>query len=334
MKGQAVVALAPYKVSWERVDIPEPTADDVVIRVTHSWISNGTESSFVRGERIAGDTPRKEGDPSPFPIVPGYQKVGVVESVGENVTDIEVGETVFATVSKVESMFMPVGGHVSPAVTPRHQVWKIPPGVDPIAVSGLVLTQVGYNCGMRAPVSKADRAVVVGDGMVGHWAAQTLAYRGAHVMMIGKHDQRLKLFELRANDRVVNINREDALRAIRDWAPHGVGVVVDTVGSAAFLEAVVPVMKHCGHLVSAGFHGADGHIDIQVLRSRELSLHAPAGWTKERMDATLDLIAKGALTTLPLITQKFPVEKAADAFALINNRREHGEHVLGIILEW
>ena len=332
MKAHAVVASAPNVVEFVDVNVPEPSEDDVVIRVTHSWISNGTESSFVRGERVSGDTPWREGNPPPFPIVPGYQKIGIVEWVGRNVSDVSVGETVFATVSKLAGEFlMPFGGHVSPAVTPRSQVWKIPDGVDPLAVSCLVLTQVGYNCGTFTPVVPGDAAVVIGDGMVGHWAAQTLMYRGARVMMTGKHDERLSLLKVSAEDRVVNILREDPLQAAKEWAPTGLRLVVDTAGSVSSLEAFIPLMKRGGDLVSAGFYGTKGYIDIQRMRDKELSLHAPAGWTKEKMDQTLALIARGIISTTHLITHRLPVSQVALAFDLINSRREH---VLGVILDW
>jgi hypothetical protein len=68
-----------------------------------------------------------------------------IAEAGDNVRDIQVGETAFATISKVNGMFDVNGGHVSPAVTPCSQIWRIPPGVDPVDTSGLVLTQVGYN---------------------------------------------------------------------------------------------------------------------------------------------------------------------------------------------
>ena len=332
MKAWAVVATAPRTVEYAPVEVPDPGDEDVVIRVTHSWISNGTEGSFVRGERIQGDTPRREGDPLPFPIVTGYQKVGVVEWVCPGVKDISVGETVFATISKLKGdFFMPFGGHVSPAVTHRSQVWKIPDGVDPVAVSGLVLTQVGYNCGTFTPVEPGDPAVVVGDGLVGHWAAQTLRHRGARVLMTGKHDERLSLLKLGPHDRVVNITRENPVEAARRWAPDGLRVLVDTVGSVPAIEAFIPLMRRRGDLVSAGFHGTSGRIDIQLMRAGELSLHAPSGWSKKKMDETLALIAQGALTTLPLITHRFPASRAAEAFRLILSRMEH---VLGVILEW
>src|SRR5688572_13684121 len=79
MNAYAVVFTAPNQVEFCQVTCPEPGPGDVVVRLTHSWISNGTEGSFLRGERIAGDTPYRPGDPWPFPIVASYQKVGAAE---------------------------------------------------------------------------------------------------------------------------------------------------------------------------------------------------------------------------------------------------------------
>src|SRR5690349_23341814 len=117
MMALAVVAVKPWQVQFREVEVPDPGPEDVVVRVLHSWISNGTEGSFIRGERIGGDTPRRASDPLPFPHVPGYQKVGTVEWVGGAVDGFRPGERVFASVSRVEGMFYPTGGHVSPAVT-------------------------------------------------------------------------------------------------------------------------------------------------------------------------------------------------------------------------
>jgi 2-desacetyl-2-hydroxyethyl bacteriochlorophyllide A dehydrogenase len=330
-QAHAVVAVAPYKVEFRAVDVPPLGREDVSVRVQHSWISNGTEGSFVRGERIAGDTPRTDSDPMPFPHVPGYQKVGVVEEVGADVTSLAKGDRVFVTVSGVCDMFYSFAGHISPAVTHCSQVWKLPPEVEPVAASGLVLTQVGYNVGMRAALQPGDAAVVLGDGMVGHWAAQTLQHRGARVLLAGKHDHRLSLFRLRDGDRTVNIGRDDLLETVRSWSSDGVQVIADTVGAITALESLYPAARHGAHLVSAGFCGLKGGIDIQKMRDRELTLHTPAGWNQTRMDTTLELLRRGVITTTHLITHRFPVAEAATAFDLILTRREP---VLGVVLDW
>ena len=50
--GKAVVFTAPNQVEVQPVTCGDPGPGDAVIRVTHSWISNGTEGSYLRGERI------------------------------------------------------------------------------------------------------------------------------------------------------------------------------------------------------------------------------------------------------------------------------------------
>ena len=332
MQAQAVVFAGPGQVEVREVSCPDPGPGDAVVRVTHSWISNGTEGSFLRGERIAGDTARRPDDPWPFPIVAGYQKIGVVEWVGAAVGDLQVGETVFCALGKVDGMFQPMGGHVSPSVSPRSQIWKLPPGVEPLAFAGLVLTQVGYNCGQRPqPCPIGAGAVVIGDGMVGHWAAQTLAWRGANVLLVGRHADRLGRFAVGPARHVVNAAREPWLEAVRRLLPGGVHVAVDTVGSIPALADLTPLMRHGGHFVSAGFYGTADLLGLQPLRAAELAVHMVSGWTGPRMDQTLALIANGTLRTLPLITHRLPVAHAAAAWELIRGKRDA---VLGVILEW
>jgi 2-desacetyl-2-hydroxyethyl bacteriochlorophyllide A dehydrogenase len=247
------------------------------------------------------------------------------------VSDLTVGEVVFAATGQVDGMFRPAGGHISPSVSPRHQIWKLPTAVDALAYAGAVLTQVGYNGGTRAPLEVGQHAVVVGDGLVGHWTAQTLAWRGANVVLVGRHDDRLARFETGPLRHVVNTRSADWIEAIRALCPGGLQVAVDTVGSIAVMEGLIPLMRRYGHLVSAGFYGTTDHLALQPLRDRELSVDFISGWSRERIERTLTLIASGALQTLPLITHHFPVSQAAAAWQLINQK---DEDALGVILDW
>ncbi len=331
MQANAVVFTAPNTVEYAPVTTPDPGPKNLVVRITHSWISNGTEGSFLRGERIEGDTAYREGDSWPFPIVAGYQKIGRVEWVGEEIDDIEVGETVFCTMGAVEGMYKERGGQISPSVTGRDGVWKLPPDVDPLACAGLVLTQVGYNAGIRPDVNIGDGAIVFGDGMVGHWSAQTLAWRGAEVLLVGRHNDRLKHFDRPPYAHIVNEHEEDWREKAKTLFPQGAKIAIDTVGSIAALEAVQTLMCRYGHLVSAGFYGTQDALPLQPPRYGEHAIHLVSGWSPERMDQTLHLIAAGYLQTLPLITHRFPVAEAAKAWALIESK---SEPVLGVILEW
>ncbi|WP_256761913.1 zinc-binding dehydrogenase [Cohnella sp. WQ 127256] len=329
MIGKGVVFTEKLKVAYQDVSIPAPQDDEMMIDIEHSWISNGTESSFLRGERTDGETPFRNGDPLPFPLVAGYQKVGTITSLGKNVQGFTLGERVFATISKVNGMFDSTGGHVSPAVTHESQVWKLPTNADPIAYSGLVLTQVGYNCGMCPPVNKGDYAVVIGDGMVGQWAAQTLMHRGAHVIVLGRHNDRLDL--LPEDIHKVNTKSSSIKEALQDVITGTFSIIVDTVGSLATVTELISLAQYGCHLVSAGFLGEDGRIDIQMLRTKKVTLHCPSGWSQEAMDETLQGITEGWLQTTSLITHRFPVEQAKEAWDLILDSKQAK---LGVILDW
>ncbi|MDF2715413.1 MAG: tdh 2 [Paenibacillus sp.] len=329
MKGRAVVFEDQMKVVFRDVEVPEPADDDVVIDVEYSWISIGTESSFLRAERIKGEKSWQPGDPWPFPNVMGYQKTGIVTRMGSRVRDLKVGDHVFASTSKIANMFSSAGGHVSPAVANSKQVMKLPDGADDVNYSGMVLTQVGYNCGMRPTVGTQCRAVVIGDGLVGNWAAQTLKHRGADVLVIGRHDERLRY--LPPGIRSLNVRKTSiAEQVMRDFA-NTVHIVVDSVGDMDTVETLWPFMASGSHLVSAGFLGTNGLIDIQRMRFKEMTLHAPSGWKMERMVQTLEGIREGWLQTGSLITHRYPVSQAAEAWqAIMDNKAA----MLGVILEW
>ena len=331
MLANAVVFTAPNTVEVLSVHCPDPRPSDVVVRTTHSWISNGTEGSYLRGERSDGDTPWRPGDPMPFPVVAGYQKIGVVEALGSDVRDLEIGETVFATIGLVNGMYHEYAGHVSPSVCPRHEVFKLPSGTEPLAFAGLVLAQVGYNGGMRAPAEARTGAVVVGDGLVGQWTAQTLSGRGAKVMLVGRHDDRLEQFASWPLALTINTRSHDWMQAARDHFPHGVRIGVDTIGDTSVMTDLQSVVRPGGHLVSAGFYGTDDLFALQPPRYKELSIHLISGWTRERLLAARQAIVDGHLKTLPMITHHFPVERAADAWKLIESKREP---VLGVIFDW
>lgn len=331
MEARAVVFTAPSTVEIGSVTCPEPGPGDVVVRVQHSWISNGTEGSYLRGERVDGDTPYRPGDAWPFPVVAGYQKIGVVEWTGPDVDDLAIGETVFCTIGQVEGLHHDYAGHVSPSVCPRAEVFKLPADVDALAFAPLVLAQVGYNGGTRAPVAAGDQAVVIGDGMVGHWTAQTLSRRGARVALVGRHADRLQRFRDWPGAHLIDEQAGDWQEAVRAWAPAGLHVGVDTVGSLEVMDGLRAVARRFGHLVSAGFYGTDDRLALQPPRYKELSIHLVSGWTRARLEATLAAVAQGELDTLGLLTHRFPVDQAAEAWSLIETKREP---VLGVVLDW
>lgn len=332
MKTKAVVFESPRAVSFREIDVPEMSDSEVLVRSHYSLISNGTESSFLRGERIGGDTPALPGQALPFPQVPGYQRVGVVEAVGASVRRFKIGDKVFVTMTNVYGMAVDKGGHVFRGPVLESETHLIPPGLDPIEASGLVLSQVGYNCGSGYEAEPGEAALVIGDGLVGLWTAETLAARNFSVLVAGRHRERMSRlgfsFPNEAADRWTPAVPKTFLseRGLASFA-----AVVDTVGNNESLLEMLPLMKRGGTLVSAGFLGKAGGIDIQKLRNYEATLRAPSGWTAKRLEETLRFHQLGRLRLAPYLTHRLRAENAADAYDMISNKREN---FLGILLDW
>jgi bacteriochlorophyllide a dehydrogenase len=340
MKAHGVVFTGPNTVEFSEVSCPEPAEHDVVVEVGTSWISNGTEGSFLRGERIEGDVAYRDGDPWPFPIVAGYQKIGVVSYVGDLVEGYKIGDRVFAAMGRVDGMFQTVGGQLSPSVCDAAQVWKLPPeeetGIPDDAYSGLVLTQVGYNCGVRPEIRIGGTALVLGDGLVGQWAAQTLWWRGAKVVLLGHHDDRLVRFAGSEHRRAGRLALNTATDTWRDelsafLSGSTVDVLVDTVGSIESIHEYLPMMSRFSHVVSAGFYGTEDLLSLQALRNYEIAVDLVSGWQKGRIDETLELVSRNILETLPLVTHRFAAAQAAVAWDLIESK---SDGVLGVLLDW
>jgi len=334
MKSHAVVFTAPNRVSYEPIESADPTPTDVVVEVHHSWIGNGTEGSFLQGERISGDVAWRAGDPAPFSMVAGYQKVGRVLEVGADVKGFAQGDWVFASMSRVLGMFdNRFAGHVSPAVCHFQAVHRLPEGKEPLAYAGLVLTQVGFNCGTRPTIESGQIDVVVGDGLVGQWAGQTLAQRGANVVTIRRHAERLARF--RPDGRALLAGNDHGMSALKALALGPVQALVETVGDVSVLSRHLPSMNRGGNIVVAGFYRPTGAVNLQenlqAFRNSELSFHLVSGATRERMDETLRWVTERKLDTIGCLTHCFPVEDADKAWRLIQTKHEP---VLGVVLDW
>ncbi len=329
ISAKAAVFTDPGEVTVAEITIPDPGPGEVLIRTECSLISNGTEGWIWSGRF---HSPGKE-PPFFFPVVPGYQRVGIVETLGPGVEGPSPGQRVFASVSRLEGKHSAfAGSHAEYGVTPAGECLPLPDCMDPIEASGLVLTQVGYNGAFRPPVGPGSRVVVIGDGLVGQWAAQGFRARGAEVLVLGRHPGRLELARLHSADAVLNDREVVAAHAILDRWPEGVDVVDEAVGRIANVELAFQLLKHDGHLVFNGYHPEGEHLmNIQWMHDKEITCWGMAGWTRPRMEATLDLLNRGAFKVKELVTHTFPGAEADAAYRMIRNR---SEPFLGVVLQW
>ena len=313
----------------EEVEIPGLGEGEVLVEIEASASSPGTERWCLTDRMVIPGQP-----PLAFPHVPGYQAAGTVLEVGAGVRTVRPGERVFSRNCRPPAGWPGSwwGGHVGYHVAAENEVILMPASVSTEVASGLLLAQVGYNGAMKPPLSPGEAAVVIGEGLVGQYAAQVLRHRGAHVIVAGLSPFRLELARRYSADEVFDSSQGDLAAFIRQRYPKGVQVVVETASSAATVKEAAALLSYGGHLVINGYYPPpESLIDWHWLRTKELTVYCPNSRTRERLESTLELIARGVVEVGGLITHTYTVEQAPEAYALL---LDPAAEYLGMIIRW
>ena len=328
-KTEAVVFTANSKVAVQKVPLPPLREGEVLVENEYSAISTGTERWCLTGQLHEPGAA-----PTPFPFIPGYQAAGVVREVGKSVKGFAPGDRVFSVNGRLGEGAPGScwNGHIHHHVATPATLLKLPDAVSTRDASGLLLAQVGYNGATQPPVSKGDVAVVIGDGLVGQWAAQVFRHRGAHVVLSGHHDERLKLAARWSADEIINSGREDLTAFVRRKWPNGVQIAAESASKNALVRQAIDLTEYHGKFVLLGYY-PEGEclIDIHWIRARETTVFCPNSWAMPRMEGTLALVASGKMHVEELITHEFPACEAPKAYQMILDKREP---FLGVVLRW
>lgn len=305
--------------------MPPPGPGEVQVRTLYSAVSAGTEGWVLKNLFTWA--------PAPYPCVPGYQRVGVVERLGEGVEGLSPGDTVVATVGRWDGPVKPHwGSHIALANTPAAEVYRMPQGLDVVDASAAVVAQVGYNAASRAQIQPGDWCVVYGDGLIGQFAAQALRARSARVVLVGRRRDRLDRAQAHSADHALPAGAHvpELIREITQGSP--VRAILDTVQTVEAQRQYLPLLEHgSGQIVYCGFTPGDTWANMALLQQQELTAHFVSGWSRPRMESTLALMASGALRLRPLLTHLEVPANAPQLYRAILNK-EPG--ILGIAWDW
>jgi NADPH2:quinone reductase len=218
-----------------RRELPEPRAGQAVVRVEATGVSFA-EQQMRRGKYY---------DQPPFPFVPGYDLVGVVERVGPDAGGpVEPGTRV-AALTKTGAWAERVVLDVADLVT-------VPDGVNPVAAETVIVNGVtAYRMLHRtAQVQRGQTIVVLGAaGGVGSTLVQLARAAGIDVIGVAGTAQQQSIAALGATP--VDHRGEDVSARVRELAPGGVAAVFDHVGGPGIRDSW-RMLARGGRLVSYG----------------------------------------------------------------------------------
>jgi alcohol dehydrogenase len=172
--------------------------------------------------------------------------------------------------------------------------------VEPVAAACEILDQVDIPAGAEV--------AVLGDGKLGLLIGQVLAAHGAKVHQFGRHREKLAIAELAG---VTGEVRGKALPvAAYRW-------VVDATGSPEGLREAAAMTEPRGTLIlKSTVHGLVP-VDTAPVIVNELTL---VGSRCGRFEPALELLASGKVQVLPMVSEKYRLGQAAEAFARAGER--------------
>jgi len=365
---QVLLNTATGKTSLIEAPVPSLQRGQVLIRTRCTLISAGTERMLVDfGRASMIDKARQQPDKVRMvfekvrtdglmaaidavrskldqPLALGYCNVGVVIEAGEGVTEFRPGDRVVSN-----------GSHAGVVSVPKNLCARIPDNVEDESAVFAVLGAIGLQGLRLAQPTLGETVVVTGLGLIGLMTVQMLRAQGCRVMGIDYDPQRLEMarqFGAYAADS--SASDDLVIRAVDFSRGRGVDAVIITASTDSS-EPVSQAAKMCrrrGRIVLVGVTGLklsrqdfyEKEITFQVSCSygpgrydasyEQKGQDYPIGfvrWTEQRnFEAVLDLMASHALNVAPLITHRFPVERAEAAYSVLTS----GEPSLGIVLEY
>jgi predicted dehydrogenase/threonine dehydrogenase-like Zn-dependent dehydrogenase len=353
------------------VPAPSPLPGTALVRTAASLVSAGTERMVVNfAERsLLGkarsrpdlvrqmlDKARQEGVltaaeaafnrlDQPMPL--GYASAGTIIKLGEGLRGLQVGDRVACA-----------GGgyavHAEYALVPANLLALLPDSVDLESAAFTTLGAIALHGFRLAEVGLGSRVVVIGLGLLGMLTAGIAAAAGCHVLGVDLDPSRVRLAAHMGAEAVLRDQAEGYARAFSRGRGCDSVLICAATSSSDPIELAGAIARDRARVVAVG--AVDLEIPRKTFFEKELSVLVsrsygpgrydpeyeakgrdyPIGyvrWTEGRnLEAFVDLLASGRLDVTPLITHRFPVDRAPDAYELITGKRD--ETYLGVLLNY
>jgi 2-desacetyl-2-hydroxyethyl bacteriochlorophyllide A dehydrogenase len=202
---------------------------------------------------------------------------------------------------------------------PANLLVRIPPDLDLRLAALVEPTAVAIHDVRRGGVRAGETVLVIGGGPVGLLVALTARAQGANVVVLELDARRRALaaaMELRVLDPA-----GDVTAAVEEWtAGAGADVAFEVSGSAAGIATATQALAVRGRLVVVGIHSAPREVDLFRVFWRELTLLGARVYERQDFETAVRLMSSGDIPAQALISQVVPLDDAATAFALLEQR--------------
>jgi NADPH2:quinone reductase len=309
------------------VDVPEPEPSHMLTPGAGVLVDvHAAGVSFPELLQTRGQYQMKP----PLPFVPGSEVAGVVRSAPEGAS-VKPGDRVAA--------FCALGGFAETAVAPEFFTFALAPALDFAQGAGLILNYhtAYFALLLRGRLKEGETVLVHGAaGGVGTAALQVAKAVGARTIGLVSTEAKQRVAEQAGADQVVLVG-EGWKDEVKERSGGGVDVVLDPVGGDRFTDSLRS-LREDGRLIVVGFTGGsipEVRVNRLLLGNTEV---VGAGWgayvmgkpdlNREIGAAVNRMVDDGFIR--PVVGERFPMERAADALKTLDERRATGKIVLDV----
>jgi len=359
------------KSTVEDVPIPTPREGQALVKTEASLVSAGTERMVVEfaEKSLVGkarsrpdllkqviDKARREGllntAQSAFnrldqPMALGYSSAGTIVALGKNMQGFKVGQRVACA-----------GGgfavHAEYAVVPRNLLTPLPKNVDFDSAAFTTLGAIALHGFRLAKPQIGENVAVIGLGLLGLLTIQIASAAGCNILGVDIDPARIVLASSLGLQAVHREKAVDSSAVFTLNRGFDIVLICADTSSNDPVELAGIIARDRARVVATGAVGLT--IPRKVYYEKELSFinsrsygpgrydpsyeeqgsDYPIGyvrWTEGRnFEAVVDLMAKDKLKVQPLITHRFPIEKATQAYDVITGKKK--ESFLGVLLTY
>ena len=318
-------------------EIPEPGPHQALVKL----IASGVCHTDLHA--AGGDWPVK---PKP-PLIPGHEGVGIVEKLGPDVTELEVGQMVgnawlwsacgncdhcrtgWETLceQQVNGGYGIDGSFGEYMLVDARYAAVIPEGADPYEIAPVLCAGVTVYKGLKQTEVKPGQWVVIsGIGGLGHVAVQYAVAMGMRVVAVDVADDKLALATKHGAEITVNAFAEDPAEVIQEKIGGSHGVLVTAVHPQAFGQAI-GMTRRGGTIVFNGLPPGDFPAPIFDIVLKGLTIRGSIVGTRQDMIEALEFYAAGKIH--PTFSKR-PLEDINAIF----DEMEHGKIDGRVVIEY
>lgn len=296
LKSLAVVLEAPERLSLAQLDLTAPTDADVVVDITFSGISTGTERLLYSGRM-----PQFPG--MGYPLVPGYESIGVVSHAGPS-SGRAVGDHVFVPGANcygaVRGLF---GGASGRIVLPGQRTIECPESLGDQGVL-LALAATAYHTVHPVNAQAQQPDLIVGHGVLGRLQARIALALGASSPTVWESNP---IRQSGANGYAVMPAHDDPRRDYR--------CICDCSGDPTILDTLIQRLAPGGEIILSGFYSEPLSFVFPPAFMREARIRIAAQFLPADLTGVMDLITSGRLSLDGLVTHVAAASDASSAYA-------------------